>query len=90
MRICANIIALENSYADYIIENWFGTKNNNRSMALLFNHFINQFVANSLNIKEICWFIGNIDKFKHGEVATNIVQTEQFMENVKMNTIYDI
>lgn len=82
MRICSNLVALENSFADLIIENWFDSKN--RSIALFFNHFIDQFTASSLHVEEIYWFIGNLLKSQVAETSWKYIEKDEFFDKIKM------
>ncbi|XP_031623357.1 uncharacterized protein LOC116340809 [Contarinia nasturtii] len=82
MRILSNIVALENSFADLIIETWF--VNQSRSLASFYNHFIDLFSAHSVSIEEIYWFIGNLMKCQLGEVSLKYLETDQFFAQIKM------
>lgn len=82
MRISSNIIALENSFGDYIIEQWFLSQN--RSIAAFFNNFIDFFVVNSLSVDEIYWFIGNIIRCPMNETVTQFLEDDEFMVKLKM------
>lgn len=80
MRILSNIVALENRFADCIIENWF--VNQPRSMASFFNHFIDLFSACSISIDEIYWFIGNLMKCQLNEISLKYIEMERYTETL--------
>ncbi|XP_055295482.1 uncharacterized protein LOC129565094 [Sitodiplosis mosellana] len=82
MRICSNLVALENSYADYIIDNWFRTQS--RSLATFFNYFIKQMAATNLSIEEIYWFIGNLMKCQLSDTTLKYVETDEFFAKIQM------
>lgn len=82
MRICSNLVVLENSFADLIIENWFDSEN--RSIALFFNHFIDQFTASGLHIEEIYWFIGNLLKLQVAQNSWKYIEKDEFFDKIKM------
>lgn len=82
MRICSNLVAVEPSYADYIIENWFRTKS--RSLAAFFNHFIEQIAAVNLSMEEIYWFIGNLMKCKLSGSTLEYLESDAFFATIKM------
>lgn len=83
MRICSNFVAMDSSFGNYIIENWF-VKSQNRSLALFFNHFIALFVANSISINEIYWFIGNLMKCQHNEQTLKYFESDEFFVKIDM------
>lgn len=82
MRICSNVVALESSFGEIIIENWF--KSQNRSLALFFNYFIELFAKCSLSPTEIYWFIGNLMKCPLSESTQTFVELDDFFN--KINT----
>lgn len=85
MRICSNIVALENSFGGYIIDHWFCSQN--RSMASFFNHFIEQFSSNGLSVEEIYWFTGNLMKCQINESSTKFVEYDEFFVKLNMNSL---
>lgn len=84
MRICSNIVALENSFSCYIIERWFCSQN--RSMVTFFNQFIERFVANGLSVDEIYWFIGNLMKCDTNDLTMKFLEYDEFFVKLKMST----
>lgn len=82
MRICSNILTLENSYADYIIDNWFKTQS--RSLVTFFNHFIVQMAAAKLSTEEIYWFIGNLMKCQLSETSLKYIEIDEFFAKIQM------
>lgn len=84
IRICANIVAVEGSVADYIIETWFRPQN--RSIASFFNHFIELFITNSMSIEEIYWFIGNLLKCQLSAPSLKYLEMDSFFTKIKMDT----
>lgn len=73
---------MDSSFGNYIIENWFQSQN--RSLALFFNHFIALFVANSISINEIYWFIGNLMKCQHNEQTLKYLESDEFFVKIDM------
>lgn len=86
MRICSNLVTLESSYADYIIDNWFRTQS--RSLATFFNYFIEQISAVNLSIKEIYWFIGNLMKSQLSETSLKYIEIDDFLAKIQMEAWY--
>lgn len=82
MRICSNLSALEDSYGDYIIENWFRVPS--RSLRDFFNYFFEKFAVSNLSFNEIYWFIGNITKGQLSETTQNYLAIDDFFFKIKL------
>lgn len=82
MRICSNIVTLENSYVDYIIDNWFRAPS--RSLATFFNYFIEQMAAANLSIEETYWFIGKLMKCQLSETSLKYIEIDDFFVKIQM------
>lgn len=85
MRICSNIVALEQSYGDYMVQQWFQSPN--RSMTSFFNQFIELLATNNLSVDEIYWFIGNLMKCPIKESTLEFLQCDNFPMELNMNAI---
>lgn len=83
MRICSNIVAVETSVADYIIENWFRMQS--RSLVVFFNHFIELIATTNLSTEEIYWFIGNLMKCQLSDASLKYLETDEFFARIKMD-----
>lgn len=80
MRICSNIVALENSFTNYIIETWFAAQS--RSLLSFFNRLIELFTIHNLAIDEIYWFIGNLMKCQLSEASLKHIEMSAFFVNI--------
>lgn len=79
MRICSNIVALNQKLGDFVITNWFQFQS--RSMALFFNYFDELFKANGFSVAEIHWFIGNLLECPMNESTAKYLECEEFFKN---------
>lgn len=84
MRMCSNIVALNQIFGDFIIKTWFQSQN--RSMASFLNHFIELLTVNGFSLTEIYWFVGNLLKCRTNESTIKYLEHDDFLK--KLNTNY--
>lgn len=83
MRICSNVVARNPMVGDFIVTNWFQSKN--RSMTSFFNHFVELLIAKGFSVAEIYWFIGNLLKCSTNESTIKYLECDDFLNNLNTN-----